>query len=146
MSDLLAPVVLGIHLLSAHVPAHPGQNDYNFGVYVEIPTESPQQRDVAGVYRNTLDRASIYVGREIEFGPWSIELVAMYGYQKKLVDCPQAPGCYHYTGFTRGAIAPAAALSYHFNTPVYGLRPVVTVMPGINKSSSVFHLSIERTL
>ena len=139
MTDFFTPVILGLHLLSAHIPANPSQNDYNFGAYV-------QNADgyVLGAYRNTLDRVSVYAGRRFDWGPWSAELVLMYGYQKKTRSCADYFGCYHYTGSAPGAIAPAGALSYRFGE-VAGWVPVATFMPGI-RGSNVLHFSIERGL
>ena len=137
--DFFTPVVLGLHLLSVHLPQDPSQNDYNLGAYV-------QNADgyVLGAYRNTLDRVSVYAGREFTYGSWSADLVMMYGYQKKTRPCSDYVGCYHYTGSTPGAIAPAFALSHAFQ-PIDGMVPRLTFMPGI-RGSNVLHFSIERGL
>ena len=139
MTDFLTPVVLGLHLLSAHVPHDTAQNDYNYGLYVKTA-----EGYVAGSYRNTLNRVSVYAGREFSYGPIDVDLVLMYGYQKKTRPCADYAGCYHYTGSTPGAIAPAFALSHAFQ-PIGGMVPRLTFMPGI-RGSNVLHFSIERGL
>jgi hypothetical protein len=139
MTDFFTPVVLGLHLLSVHVPAHEGQNDYNLGAYAKNADGY-----LIGAYRNTLDRVSVYAGREFTYGSWSADLVVMYGYQRKTRSCSDYVGCYHYTGSTPGALAPAGAVSYHFGE-ISGVSPVLTFMPGI-RGANVLHFSIEKSL
>ena len=134
--DWLSGVVLGVHLVSAHVPSHADQNDINLGVYARTETGW-----LAGAYRNTIFRTSVYAGREFDWGAWGIDIVLMYGYQKETKS--QVGGGSHYTGFTPGAIAPAAALTYSFQ-PIEGAVPRVIFMPGFNRASSVFSLALEK--
>ena len=141
MDAVLSGVVLGLHLFSVHAPAHDSQNDVNYGLYVRAP-----EGIVFGAYHNTIDRTSVYAGKEFDWGRWSVEFVAMYGYQKITRSCPDYSGCYHYTGFTPGAILPAVAVSYALPLTFSGVHPRVTFMPGFKGASNVFHLSIEKEL
>lgn len=136
----IAAITLGVHLASLHVPRGDFQ-EFNPGVYVVADTY------VAGAYRNSLDRPSVYIGKVFTHGPFSLTVGAISGYQRKEYRAPVCPNgnsglganpCY--AGSNRGAVglmlAPSVLLFDHVR---------ITYMPGIH-TSSAFHLSLERTI
>jgi hypothetical protein len=141
MLDLLTGLTIGLHLVSAHVPAQDWHNNVNPGVYVTTPDGY-----TAGVYRNTLDRTTFYAGRAFTYGAFSLALGVASGYQRIEytgackaggIGTPRKP-CYE--GFSRGALSPMIV-------PSAKLGPVrLSFVPGFaNVGSSVFHLSVEHT-
>lgn len=71
-ADPAPPVSLDLSLASVHFPARlsgqPRFNDWNPGVGLEAPL-SPDLTSMAGVYRNSYRRASLYAG--LAYTPWA---------------------------------------------------------------------------
>jgi len=147
--SILEGVVLGIHLVSAHLPALNEQNNLNLGVSVR--TESGL---VVGVYKNTLGRTSVYAVKRLNLiGPLDIDLGLATGYQKKTeyFDCsqqttnPDWTTCWRTPGVSNGYFIPVVSPSIRFSE-VAGVVPRIHFVPSIfSGKSSVFHLSIEKT-
>lgn len=65
---------LGFHLFSQHLPAA-DYNNINPGIYYRL-AEGP----VAGIYRNSVRRASIYAGYTWQYGRFDLTTGAVTGY------------------------------------------------------------------
>lgn len=139
-------IILGLHLLSYHVPNEPWYNNHNVGVYARAETIE------LGVYQNTDRRVSVYVAKEFALSDnWSFTAGGVTGYSKRRVfndDLVCQTGnpstiidrCYEDQGFWRhGPIAPFVSIGYKL--PKFGgVQPRVDFVPG---KSSVFHLRLE---
>lgn len=144
MIDFLTGLTIGLHMVSAHVPAHEYQNNVNPGIYVRA-----ENCATAGVFRNTLNRVSAYVGctPEWDFGLVSAAVTVglASGYQERVAhdkcDVP-GPNCVRPEGFTKGAIgliiAPSVAVKIDKAALRLGFIPKM-----LGNQSNVFHLSIE---
>jgi hypothetical protein len=131
MIDLafLAPVAIGLHIGSAHLPDR-GQTDTNPGIYARTASGL-----VYGGYRNSYRRTTVYVGQSFAVGPVDLTLALGTGYQRKCADG---------NGFTRTYLAPIAAVSYLVPVDLLGARPRIHFAPAWGgKSSTVFHISAE---
>lgn len=136
MISLLTGAIIGLHLVSTHIPARDHQNNVNPGVYVELANGF-----TAGAYRNTLSRTSVYAGWTFthDFGPAAVSLTvgAITGYQRKT-----ERGLTQ--GYSRAPLTPMAAPSVRVQVG-HGYAARVTFIPGISAiGSSVVHLSVER--
>lgn len=140
---------LGIHLISAHSPGKPYQNNHNLGLYLE-------SRDgwTGGFYRNTLNRTSLYFGNTLRHSSGlGLTLGAVSGYKKvsSPISCPEfnhrhkkheppTNVCEETLGFSR----------YHWTllaAPSYTWGPArLWFIPRVGNSSSVLHLSLEHKL
>jgi len=125
-----AQTTVGIHLISHHFPQRDYQHNVNPGVYVRT-----ENGFTAGVYRNTLNRTSVYAGLTLERSltdSISVAITggAITGYRK------DANGY----GFSNGALSPMLAPSIRWG------YARVSFIPGIGVTSSVVHLSLETTL
>jgi len=124
------PTVVGLHLVSHHFPARPGQRNFNPGVYVRTSSGL-----TLGYYRNTLNRNSVYAGFTIERAVTSYASVALTagavtGYRRN--DAGE--------GFAKSALTPMLA-------PSLKVGPVrLSYIPGVGVSPSVLHLSAEYAL
>ena len=148
---ILTAITLGVHLVSAHIPAGLENNNLNPGVYAKV------DGFVAGVYRNTLRRTSFYAGYAFEHGPFALTVGAITGYDKRtkkvytLRNANDATlggtSSYETTGYSSSKVSPLIAPSVRL-PEVFGITPRITYLPrlGIANRSNVFHLSIERAL
>lgn len=132
----------GLHLVSVHVPARAQQNNVNPGIYVMT-----ENGFTAGVYRNTLNRISVYAGITAEAGPFAITLGASTGYQRRriTVDCGDRKliNCWEEEGSSNAFLQPFLSPSVRL-PEVFGATPRLSYIPGIGNSTSVLHLSVER--
>jgi hypothetical protein len=138
---------LGVHTFSLHAPARPYQNNDNFGVYVR------HNGWMLGSFRNTLNRQSTYLGYVVPLGPFEVLFAGVTGYQRRIETKHQAvcddgstpsPGqpCLYELGFSRHRIAPVIAPSITLPS-LLRVTPRIWAAPGIGRSSTVVHLSIE---
>lgn len=141
--------LIGLHLLSNHLPAKPYQNNHNLGLYVES-----RNGWTGGFYRNTLDRTSVYFGKTLRHSSGlGLTLGAVSGYKKVTspIPCPEmnrryekhAPSnhiCTETLGHTRNHWSLMAAPSYTWGPAR------VWFIPAVGNSSSVLHLSLEYSL
>jgi hypothetical protein len=150
--------VVGLHLLSAHIPAKDSQNNANWGLYA--------RRDswTVGAYHSTHKRTAAYVAYSLPLGAgFEVMGGVAYGYQEKCSDSTETvttqqekDGATYTqkkkvttttcTGFSRGALTPLAGLTYSPAVEVMGFRPRIWAAPGFGKSSTVIHLSVEKAL
>jgi hypothetical protein len=136
---------IGLHLVSAHVPARSYQQNFNPGLYVRT-----ENGIVAGFYRNTLNRTSVYVGLAAEGGPFSLTIGLISGYQTKWIPgpCPdpsmdKGNGCLNEYG-SKAYLQPFLSPSVRLPA-VAGITPRFSYVPGIaHRSTNVFHLSLEK--
>jgi hypothetical protein len=96
----------------------------------------------AGCYRNTYRRTTCYAGFVQPLGHGFDLMVGLAsGYQRKctewVLDGVPGRSC---QGFHRGAIGPAAAISYAAPVQILGARPRVFVMPSRGTSAIAFGL------
>jgi hypothetical protein len=127
-ADCRSEVIVGLHIASAHVPAKEHHENVNPGGYVQV------ERVVGGVYRNSIGRTTVYGAYAHPLGG-GFDLLAGVGsgYQRK------DDG----SGFSRGALTPVVGATY--TAPrVFGAAPRIWLIPGSAKSSTVFHLSLQR--
>jgi len=143
-SPLAHAQTIGIDLISAHIPHRDRQNNVNPGVYVKFDNGL-----LLGTYRNTYRRQSAVAAYSLDYGRYSLLIGVVSGYQKRVepIPCadPNNENCSRTTGFSRGFLAPVLAPSYAFPA-VYGVTPRITYIPGLGFASSVFHLSLEKSL
>lgn len=143
---MIEGLVLGLHLISQHMPSLEEQNNQNFGLYFRT-----KENWGGGIYRNTLNRTSVYFGKMWSYEIFSFSVGAITGYQKKIesVPCEQMPArfnaynhsnCRLEIGFSRGAISLMAAPSISIGF----VR--LSYIPKVKESSSVLHLSVEKEL
>ena len=146
--DWLSGVVLGVHLVSMHVPSEPPDNNDNFGAYAKFGNGI-----TLGGYRNTIRRDTYYAGYTWERGPLAVMLGVATGYQRKTSPGETVwagnPSLLTYfpgptTGLSRGAVTPMLALSVRLPFDVDGVAPRVTTVPGIMGARTVFNLSLEK--
>lgn len=139
--SIFQAAVLGVHLLSAHVPAHGDQNNLNLGAYVR--GESGWE---VGGYYNTYKRPTVYVAKHFPLiAGVSVVVGGATGYDRA---CSAKTPTDIFGGWTRtctgswnGPIAPLAGVSWAPDGPS---APRVWFTPGIGgKASSVIHLSWE---
>lgn len=126
-----AELTVGIHLVSAHIPQEHQRND-NWGAYVL--TERGQ---IAGAYRNSHDRTTVYVGQTFALGPIEVGAVLATGYDQR---CNAAGEC---KGFAKHKVTPLAAITCAIPIPGFSARPRVWVAPGFGKAATVAHVSLE---
>lgn len=123
----IAAVSVGLHLGSVHVPAKDYQRNTNPGVFVM------GDEFVGGVYANSIGRTTVYGAYRHELGHgFSVAAGLGTGYQEK-----------DGLGFSRGALAPVVALIYESPIRFLGASPVVFLVPGTNKSSTVANLGLK---
>lgn len=159
--DCRAEVSLGLHLGSAHLPERDDQNNRNLGVYAR------GEQWQAGVYRNTLDRTTVYAAGVMPLGG-GIEVLAGAGtgYKRECHQVTVVTGTYEHTtvmpdgsvrrergktfgteercrGFSRYAITPVLAFSWGMPVKFAGASPRLTVLLPTPKSSAVVHLSAD---
>lgn len=128
-----AEPVVGLHIASHHWPAKDYQNNDNPGLYVRLDSGF-----TAGFYRNTLRRTSFYAGWTWEYGPFAITAGGITGYKRQ---CDAQGMCW---GSSRTAVMPMLAPSVRL-PEVLGVHPRIWYTPRIGSTSSVIHLSIERS-
>jgi hypothetical protein len=145
-------VIVGIHLLSAHVPHSSDLREVNPGIYVRADGYT------LGVYQNSLSRISVYAGYtlETENKVFALTLGFLSGYQRVQTDTdcndPKIktirtswPRCYTQKGGSKTFLAPLIAPSMALPT-VFNIVPRLTYAPKQGSNTShVFHLSIERS-
>ena len=68
--------VIGFHLLSWHIPAA-NYNNVNPGIYYRL-AEGP----VAGIYRNSLRRTSVYAAYTLHYGRFDLTAGVVTGYTR----------------------------------------------------------------
>ena len=110
--------VVGFHLFSQHVPAA-NYNNFNPGIYYRL-AEGP----VAGIYRNSVRRTSVYAGYTWHYGRFDLTTGVV-------------------TGYTRGAqplLVPSMTLFTY-----RGVTTKLAFIPRIEKriGSHVFHIVAE---
>ena len=128
-----AEAVVGLHLVSAHIPNKSWTNNYNPGIYVKADNGL-----TVGVYYNTLSRVSVYAGYTLEAWPFALVLGATSGYKKHL-----SPGG-GMRGTSNGYLSLMLAPSVKLPVEAWGVSPRLSFVPRIGSGSSVFHLSVER--
>lgn len=136
MLDFFIPVVVGLHIASAHPGSDLPVNNVNPGVFAVN-----SDNWVAGAYFNSLRRPTVYGGKRLTTGPFSLTLGLATGYDKAagpcrfgLHDLPGNP-CMHGEG---GAVIPFASPSIAW----HGHR--LSFLPGaLAGRSNVFHYSYE---
>ena len=109
---------LGFHLFSQHLPAD-NYNNINPGIYYRL-AEGP----VAGIYRNSVRRTSVYAGYTWQYGRFDLTTGAV-------------------TGYTNGAqllLVPSMAMF-----TVHGVTARLAFIPRIEKriGSHVLHIAVE---
>lgn len=141
---MIESIILGLHLMSAHLPERPGQNNINPGIYAVADGWT------AGTYRNTLRRQSVYFGYQFDAPntPFSLTIGAVSGYHitktpivrsdKACVHRTQGDGCdsLWIEGISRRKWMPMVVPSMHFGPARLWLMP--------QPSGAVLHLSVER--
>lgn len=142
MIDLLTGITIGLHVASVHLPQADYLHDINPGVYA-----TTTQGITAGVYRNSFQRRSYYLGYTLNYGPFSLTAGGITGYQMKNVPCigdRAGKGyTYCYDGNSRGAVGLLVAPSVRLPT-FAAITPRVTLLPQFTaKGHTVIHLSIE---
>jgi hypothetical protein len=142
--DLIAGLTIGLHLVSVHVPGA-GLQDINPGIYVY-----DRAGFTAGVFRNSVDRTSVYAGWSYDVTPFKFTVGAITGYQRRRI-CTQvmtASGpvadCAPYGGGTTHPISPFVSPSVALPS-VLGIVPRISVMPAWLGGSTAFHLSVEKS-
>jgi hypothetical protein len=123
----MSALVLGLHLFSLHAPALPEQNNVNLGAYVRH-----ESGFTAGVYRNTLDRTSMYAGYTIG-DRVALTIGVVSGYQKEIVNGDVV-------GASNGKLMLMLA-------PSVRLGPVrLSYIPRVGSTNpcNVFHFSVEK--
>lgn len=156
--DCRAETSVGVHLGSVHVPAKDYQRNLNVGLYLRVDSWS------VGGYRNTLGRNTFYVAGHYPLGyGFGASLGLATGYQRRcqdsteIVTSTQEKDGATYTqktkvttttcaGFSRGAVAPLAGITYQPAVSFMSFKPRVWFSPGMKGSSSVVHLSVEASL
>jgi hypothetical protein len=140
-------LVLGLHLVSQHQPTHDYYNNTNPGIYARTP-----EGWTAGIYRNSFDRTSVYVGKawiaSWSRGDVSFLLGAVSGYQREFVpdSCQREnerwghhrQNCKREVGFSSGPLTLLAAPSVRYEF----VR--LSWLPRAGHEASVLHLSVER--
>lgn len=148
-TEAKADTVFGVHTVSAHFPKVDGQNNVNPGAYIRF-----ENGVTLGGYYNTLGRASFYAAYTTpQWGPFALTVGAISGYQKKvsirIEPCtPGATDCYQKWVGTKGSspgaitamLAPSVVLP-----SVFDITPRISVVPRVGTSSTVVHLSLERS-
>lgn len=133
--DARAETSMGVHLASVHVPARDYHNNRNVGLYFKGANWQ------SGVYRNSIDRTTAYAAYVHPVVAFDLMLGVASGYARRCTktteDCK---------GFSRGAMAPMAGVSYLAPYRVLGAAPRLFIAPGIGKSSTVAHISFEWSL
>jgi hypothetical protein len=132
---MLESLVIGLHLISAHVPERPWHNDKNWGAYVETSGIA------VGTYKNSLlGSRSYYVARRLDiWGPVSLHLGAISGYQVRYLESLHGEPYNGTIGTSQRKINPILAPSLKFDA--IPLR--LFVIPPAGKGSTVFHLTLE---
>lgn len=146
-------LAIGMHVQSLHIPSHGYQNN-TLGAYVR------GEEWQAGAYRNSIGRTTVYAAANRRaFGlDWHAGLATGYQVRCKPTSVTytkhsQTPEGVPYdvivtehsqacSGWSRGAIAPMAGVSYLIPTDTR-IKPRVFFAPGFKGSSSVIHLSLE---
>lgn len=152
-------LTVGLHLVSKHIPAHDGQNNVNTGIYFR--TESGL---AGGMYPNTQNKLSVYLGQTYSWGPVDFLVGAVSGYQRSCTETKaqtgvtqvaNRPGPAHVAaepvyeskneceGFARGWLTPMVVPSIALPVSFFGVTPRIWFMPSFGKQSSVVHLSVE---
>jgi hypothetical protein len=126
----LACCTIGLHLYSHHFPERDYQINANSGIYLRA--ENWQ----AGIYRNTIDRTTLYAAYSKPAGPFDLMAGLATGYQIRYRN-------HEKSGFSRSYLAPMAGISYAPQIKLLGARPRVFFAPGFGGSSNVLHLSVE---
>ena len=146
--DLFTPAIIGLHLVTAHVPHHE-YRDFTPGIYVQ--TEAGLTAGI--IPENSIVRPSAYIGWTWNItGPLDITAGAIYGYQRRPVKCMQA-----WVGTTTmtlgevcgtspgspGALAPFLNPSARLPT-FWGITPRLTLIPPwAGANATAISLSIE---
>lgn len=163
--DSRAETSMGVHLASVHVPARDYHNNRNVGLYFKGDNWQ------AGMYRNSIDRITAYAAYVHPVGGFDLMIGVASGYQTKCTKTTevvtpkkvvferfsngdtstatypeQTKTTEDCKGFSRGALAPMAGVSYLAPFRVLGAAPRMFVAPGIGKSSTVAHISLEWNL
>ena len=142
LADLLTGTTIGLHLVSAHLPAQSWENDFNPGVYVKTADGW-----TAGAYYNTLRRSSVDAGYTIQHGIFGLTAGAISGYEARRVrvcDYSDTRNCTPIRGYGHGPLVPLWSLCATL-PPVDDVTPRLSFMPGVGAAkSSVLHLSVAR--
>lgn len=122
----LGAITLGLHLVSAHLPDDGHRQNINPGIYIMA-----ENGLTAGILRNSVNRATAYVGGSKEWGRFSV----MAG-----VQFYQSPGYSQELRITKSSqFLPIVAGSVSLPA---GLR--LSFLPGGCGMASVVHLSVEK--
>lgn len=138
---------VGVHVASRHFPGRTHLHDVNPGLYVVSP-----EGWVAGGYRNSLGRPSMYAGKVFTAGPASLTLGLISGYRRHLTihetQCtdPAYTWCTRWDTGVKTAITGLVAPSVRLPV-VAGVSARLTWLPSYGQlKSNALHLSIERAL
>lgn len=145
-----APAIIGLHTVSLHLPQEDYLNNVNPGIYVRAENGA-----TAGVYRNSIGRASFYAGITFEYGPFALTLGGLTGYKIKRESVPcndeqkaagWSTGCTFDFGNQKHSFGLLVAPSVRL-PEVFGFTPRVTGLPKFTaKGHNVLHLTIEHGL
>jgi hypothetical protein len=145
-------IVVGLHLVTAHVGNTNGEQPITPGIYVRADGFT------AGIFRNSYAEPSVHVGYtlETEGKTFALTLGATYGYRKKddkeVSNCPASnlTNCSEAERLRYGWTEPGKRTLYPLIVPSVRL-PVgdafaarVSLMP-YHKGPQAIHLSIERS-
>ena len=110
---------VGLHLASVHIPARSAYNNVNPGVYYRSDAGW-----TAGVYHNSLSRASVYAGYTLEYGRFGLTAGGATGYQQPV----------------QALLVPSVALFTY-----QGVTTRIAYVPRVEKriESHVLHLMVE---
>lgn len=149
---MIEGLVLGLHLFSQHAPAKENQNNSNLGIYART-----QDGWTAGVYRNTHERNSFYLGNMMIYQPrpnldLALTIGVVNGYKKRQVPitCEEAvqkshnqmfahmESCFQQRGFSEHEWTLLAAPSIRYEFVRF------SHIPRIGEHSAVYHLAVEK--
>lgn len=112
---------MGLHIASAH--EHGGFNGVNPGVYVRLDSGW-----TAGIYRNSMERTSVYAGFTLETGTRPLSAAITLG-------CITG-----YNASVTPLVVPSVAYHFGSNAVRVGFIPRP---PGLGGASSALHLMVE---
>lgn len=158
--DARAETEIGLHVASLHVPQKEHQSNDNPGGYFKVDDF------VFGGYRNSIGRNTFYAAYVHDLGHgFDVSIGFATGYQKKCTerivvvdervvvehreDGSTVRSTYRdresrrfCSGFSRGALTPALAITYTSPVKFLGQTPFVKLVPGTGKSSTVVHFGV----
>ena len=148
----MSGLILGLHLLSLHVPHNADLREVNPGVYARMDGFT------AGAYANSIGRLSVYAGYTVETPDqrFALTVGAVSGYRRleSQVDCnalgvssirARWPYCYTESGSSQRTWAPLLAPSIRA-FELDGIVGRVTWLPKLGHGTvNTLHFSLEKT-